>query len=106
VGSLTLAHVIAGTKYYGAIAACGLAQGMDLPTTVIPFILRNVALLGVESVVCPKPKRIIAWNRLAQELDKAKLASMTTHIPFDKVLEAGRDIVAGKVRGRLVVDIG
>lgn len=106
VGSLTLAHVIAATKYNGAIAACGLAQGMDLPTSVVPFILRGVALLGVESVLCSKQMRIDAWGRLAKELDKAKLASMTTHIPFDKVLDAGRDIVAGKVRGRLVVDIG
>lgn len=106
VGSNTLAHVIAATKYNGAIAACGLAQGMDLPTTVVPFILRAVALLGVESVVCPKPTRIEAWRRLAHELDKTKLASMTTHIPFDQVMDAARDIVAGKVRGRIVVDMG
>ena len=106
VGSLTLAHVIAATKYNGAVAACGLAQGMDLPTTVVPFILRGVALLGVESVQCSKRMRIEAWGRLAKELDKAKLASMTTHVPFDQVMDAARDIVAGTVRGRIVVDIG
>ena len=106
VGSLTLAHVIAATKYNGAIAACGLAQGMDLPTTVVPFILRGVALLGVESVLCSKQKRIEAWGRLAKELDQAKLKAMTTHVPFDRVMDAARDIVAGTVRGRIVVDIG
>jgi acrylyl-CoA reductase (NADPH) len=105
VGSLTLAHVLAATKYNGAIAACGLAQGMDLPTSVAPFILRAVALLGVESVQCPKARRIEAWGRLAKELDKAKLASMTTHVPFDKVMDVAHDIVQGKVRGRVVVDI-
>jgi acrylyl-CoA reductase (NADPH) len=105
VGSLTLAHVLAATKYGGAIAACGLAQGMDLPTSVAPFILRAVALLGVESVQCPKPKRIEAWRRLARELDRKKLAAMTTHVPFDGVMDAARDIVQGKVRGRIVVDI-
>ncbi len=106
VGSLTLAHVIAATKYNGAIAACGLAQGMDLPTSVVPFILRGVALLGVESVQCSKQKRIEAWGRLAKELDKATLAAMTTHVPFEGVMDAARDIVAGTVRGRIVVDIG
>ena len=106
VGSNTLAHLIAGTKYYGAIAACGLAQGMDLPTTVVPFILRGVALLGVESVVCSKATRIEAWGRLATELDKSKIESMTRHVPFESVMDAARDIVAGKVRGRIVVDIG
>ncbi len=106
VGSLTLAHVLAATKYNGAVAACGLAQGMDLPTTVAPFILRGVALLGVESVQCSKAMRIEAWARLARDLDTAKLASLTTHIPFSAVMNAAHDIVAGKVRGRLVVDLG
>ncbi len=105
VGSLTLAHVLAATRYNGAIAACGLAQGMDLPTTVAPFILRAVALLGVESVQCSKAKRIEAWGRLARELDKDKLASMTTHVPFDSVMDVARDIVQGKIRGRVVVDM-
>jgi len=106
VGSLTLAHLLAATKYNGAIAACGLAQGMDLPTSVAPFILRAVALLGVESVQCPKARRIEAWGRLAREMDKDKLAAMTTHVPFEGVMDVARDIVQGRVRGRVVVDIG
>ncbi|MDO9443415.1 MAG: MDR family oxidoreductase [Beijerinckiaceae bacterium] len=105
VGSLTLAHVLAQTKMRGAIAACGLAQGMDLPTSVAPFILRGVSLLGVESVQCPKPLRIEAWNRLSKELDRAKLASLTTNLPFDQLLDAGRDIINGKIRGRVVVEV-
>ncbi len=106
VGSLTLAHLLAATRYNGAIAACGLAQGMDLPTSVAPFILRAVALLGVESVQCPKARRIEAWGRLAREMDKDKLAAMTTHVPFEGVMDVARDIVQGRVRGRVVVDIG
>ena len=105
VGSLTLANVLAQTKLRGAIAACGLAQGMDLPTSVAPFILRGVCLLGIESVQCPKPQRLEAWKRLAADLDRAKLASMTTTIPFTDVIEAARQIVQGKIRGRLVVEI-
>ena len=105
VGSHTLANVLAQTKSEGAVAACGLAQGMDLPATVAPFILRGVALLGVNSVTCPLERRLEAWRRLASDLDRKKLAAMTTHIPFDKVIEAGPEILAGKVRGRIVVDI-
>ena len=105
VGSHTLANVLAQTQYRGAVAACGLAQGMDLPTTVAPFILRGVSLLGVDSVQCPKPERIAAWGRIAQDLDKHRLAAMTTHVPFDKVMDVARDILDGKVRGRVVVDI-
>ena len=99
VGSTTLANVLSMTKYGGAIAACGLAGGMDLPTTVAPFILRNVALLGVDSVMAPKALRIEAWNRIAHELDHDKLAAMTSTIPLDGVLEAGKEIVAGKYQG-------
>ncbi|MCG7392390.1 oxidoreductase [Microvirga sp. ACRRW] len=106
VGSVPLANVIAMTKYGGAIAACGLAAGMDLPSTVAPFILRNVALLGVDSVMAPKALRIEAWNRLAQELDHDKLASMTSTISLDEVMEAGRKIVEGQIKGRVVVAIG
>jgi len=106
VGSVPLANVISMTKYGGAIAACGLAAGMDLPATVAPFILRNVSLLGVDSVMAPKPRRIEAWNRLVHELDHAKLAAMTSTIPLDEVMEAGRRIVAGQVKGRVVVEIG
>jgi acrylyl-CoA reductase (NADPH) len=105
VGSHTLANVISMTKENGAVAACGLAQGMDLPTSVAPFILRGVALLGVNSVTALKPLRIEAWDRLARDLDRDKLAAMSTTIPFDRVIEAGRDILEGRVRGRLVVEV-
>ncbi|MBX6425134.1 MAG: oxidoreductase [Variibacter sp.] len=106
VGSHTLANVLSMTRYGGAVAACGLAGGMDLPTTVAPFILRGVSLLGIDSVMCPKPKREEAWRRLASELDRAKLAAMTREIGLDDVIAAGRDIVEGRVRGRIVVKIG
>lgn len=106
VGSTTLANILSMTRYHGAIAACGLAGGMDLPSTVAPFILRGVSLLGIDSVMAPKPLRLEAWSRLAQELDLAKLAAMTSTIPLDQVMEAGRKIVEGKVRGRVVVEIG
>lgn len=106
VGSNTLANLLAGTRYGGAIAACGLAGGMDLPTSVAPFILRGVSLLGIDSVMCPKPLRIEAWRRLARDLDKAKLAAMTTTVPFAQVLDTARAILGGTVRGRVVVEIG
>jgi acrylyl-CoA reductase (NADPH) len=106
VGSHTLANVCAQTKYHGAVAACGLAQGMDFPSTVAPFILRGVALLGVDSSMNPKESRIIAWNRLAKELDRAALARMTRTIGFDDLIPTAETIVAGKVRGRIVVEIG
>ncbi|HEY0104765.1 MAG TPA: MDR family oxidoreductase [Rhizomicrobium sp.] len=105
VGSKTLANVIAATSYGGAVAACGLAGGMDLPTSVAPFILRGISLLGIDSVHCPKPRRIQAWNRLAADLDPAKLAAMTQTIPFSGLRQAAQDILAGKVRGRLVVEL-
>ena len=105
VGSHTLANILASTKYGGAIAACGLAQGLDLPATVAPFILRNVALLGVESVNCPKSKRIEAWNRLAHDLDHAKLQAITKTITFDEVIPTARALLEGKVRGRVVVEV-
>jgi acrylyl-CoA reductase (NADPH) len=103
VGSTTLANLLSMTRYGGAVAACGLAGGMDLPATVAPFILRSVALLGVESTMAPQALRLEAWRRLAAELDLDKLAAMTSTIPLDRVVEAGREIVAGKVRGRVVV---
>ncbi|KFG69784.1 MDR family oxidoreductase [Microvirga sp. BSC39] len=106
VGSTTLANVLAMTRYGGAVAACGLAGGMDLPGTVAPFILRNVSLLGVDSVMAPKALRIEAWSRIARELDHEKLAAMTSTIPLDGVMEAGQEIVAGRIRGRVVVEIG
>lgn len=106
VGSHTLANALASTQYRGAVAACGLAQGMDLPGSVAPFILRNIALLGVDSVMCPIADRREAWSRLATELDLRKLGDMTSTVKLDDVPTAARDILAGKVRGRLVVDIG
>ena len=106
VGSTTLANLLSMLRYGGAVAACGLAGGMDLPASVAPFILRNVALLGVDSVMAPMPLRLEAWSRLARDLDPAKLAAMTHTIALDDVMSAGRDIVDGKVRGRIVVSIG
>ncbi|HEX8165283.1 MAG TPA: MDR family oxidoreductase [Beijerinckiaceae bacterium] len=105
VGSATLANLLSMTKYRGAVAACGLAGGMDLPTFVAPFILRGVSLLGIDSVMAPKALRLEAWSRLARDLDPRKLAAMTTTIGLDRVIETGRDILDGKVRGRVVVEI-
>ena len=105
VGSHTLANVLAQTKYGGAVAACGLAQGFDLPTTVMPFILRGVSLLGVDSVMAPKQVREEAWSRLEQDLDLSKLEALTTEIGFDDLIQAGYDIVEGKIRGRVVAMI-
>ena len=105
VGSHTLANVLAGTRYGGVVAACGLAQGADLPGTVMPFILRGVTLAGIESVNAPRPKREAAWSRLARDLDRGKLARMTRHVRLEDAPEVGAEIVAGKVRGRVVVDV-
>jgi len=105
VGSHTLANVIAQTQYGGGVAACGLAQGFDLPATVMPFILRGVSLLGVDSVMAPKEKRLAAWDRLASDLDISKLDSLTTTIGFDDVIETASSIIEGKIRGRVVVDM-
>jgi acrylyl-CoA reductase (NADPH) len=105
VGSKTLATVLSMTKYGGAVAACGLAGGMDLPTSVAPFILRNVALLGVDSVGCPRDLRMEVWRRLSNDLDLSKLDAMTTTIGFDDLPAAGLAITEGKVKGRLVVKI-
>jgi acrylyl-CoA reductase (NADPH) len=105
VGSTTLANCLAATRYGGAVAACGLAGGMDLPTSVAPFILRSVSLLGIDSVACPKPRRLEAWNRLARDLDPASLAAITTTVPFDQVIQTARSILDGTVRGRVVVEM-
>jgi acrylyl-CoA reductase (NADPH) len=105
VGSTTLANVLAMTRYRGAVAACGLAGGMDLPTSVAPFILRGVSLVGIDSVMCPIHERQEAWRRLAADLDRGKLAAMTNEIGLAEVIEAGRNIVDGRVRGRIVVNI-
>jgi acrylyl-CoA reductase (NADPH) len=105
VGSRTLANVLASTSYGGAVAACGLAGGMDLPTSVAPFILRGVSLLGIDSVQMPMPRRLAAWNRLARDLDVKKLAAMTRTIGLADVRKAAADILAGRIRGRVVVEI-
>ncbi|MGO8739464.1 acrylyl-CoA reductase (NADPH) [Rhodoblastus sp.] len=105
VGSHTLANVIAQTAYEGAVAACGLAQGMDLPTTVAPFILRGIALLGIDSVMKPRSVRLEAWSLLARDLDPAKLAQLATTIGLYKVMDTAAAILQGKVRGRVIVEI-
>jgi acrylyl-CoA reductase (NADPH) len=106
VGAATLANVLSMIRYRGAVAACGLAGGMDLPATVAPFILRGVSLLGIDSVMRPLGDRRAAWQRLETDLDRTKLAEMTREIGLAEVIEAGRSIVDGQVRGRIVVKIG
>jgi acrylyl-CoA reductase (NADPH) len=103
VGSHTLANACAQVRYGGAVAACGLAQGMDFPSTVAPFILRGIALLGVDSVMAPIALREQAWSRLAQDLDPRLLESMTTEIPLSGAIDAAQKLMAGQVRGRIVV---
>jgi acrylyl-CoA reductase (NADPH) len=106
VGSTTLANLLSMTRYGGAVAACGLAGGMDLPTSVAPFILRGVCLYGIDSVMCPVARRKEAWKRLETDLDRAKLAAMTKEISLSDVLKEAPTILAGQVRGRIVVKIG
>ena len=105
VGSHTLANACAGTRYGGAVAACGLAQGMDFPGSVAPFILRGITLYGIESVMVPLPLRRNAWERLARDLDQGKLAAFTHEIGLADALQAGQDILAGRIRGRVVVNV-
>lgn len=105
VGTATLANVLAQMNYGGCVAACGLAGGPDLPTTVLPFILRGVTLAGVDSVYAPKALRQEAWNRLAVDLPQDKLAAMTKMVPLADVLDLAPQILAGKVQGRVVVDV-
>ncbi|MFO1107935.1 MAG: MDR family oxidoreductase [Bradyrhizobium sp.] len=105
VGSTTLANLLSMTKYGGAIAACGLAAGMDLPSSVAPFILRGVCLLGIDSVMCPIEQRRVAWSRLARDLDRTKLTEITHEIGLSDVIGQGAKILAGQVRGRIVVKI-
>ncbi len=105
VGSKTLATLLAETKEEGAVAACGLAGGTDLPTTVMPFILRGVKLLGVNSVTCPANRRQQAWDRLAVDLDLDKLQAMTTVEPLSRVQDLAEDILKGQVRGRVVIEV-
>ena len=105
VGSHTLANACAQTRYGGAMAACGLAQGMDFPASVAPFILRGVSLLGIDSVMAPKKPRLAAWARLARDLDPAKLNVIATEIPLAGAIAAASDLMEGKVRGRIVVNV-
>ncbi|MEJ6023549.1 acrylyl-CoA reductase (NADPH) [Ramlibacter sp. PS4R-6] len=103
VGSHTLANACAQTRYGGTVAACGLAQGMDFPATVAPFILRGVTLAGIDSVMAPLPLREQAWSRLARDLDPAKLEAITTEVPLAQAVEQAQRLMAGQVRGRIVV---
>ena len=104
VGSHTLVNAIAQTRYGGTVTACGLAQGMDFPASVAPFILRGIRLIGIDSVMAPHAARVAAWQRLATDLDMQKLALITQEITLAEALTAAPDILAGKVRGRIVVD--
>jgi acrylyl-CoA reductase (NADPH) len=105
-GSQTLANLLSQMTYGGVVAACGLAQGMDLAASVAPFILRGVSLLGIDSVMCPRERRGEAWRRLSRDLDLEKLRSLTSHASLDRALEVGERVLRGEVRGRVVVDIG
>jgi acrylyl-CoA reductase (NADPH) len=105
LGSYTLANACAQTRYGGAVAACGLAQGMDFPASVAPFILRGVSLLGIDSVMAPKPPRIAAWERLSRDLDPRKLDSIAREIALEDAIAAARELMDGKVRGRIVIDV-
>ncbi|MFC3721944.1 acrylyl-CoA reductase (NADPH) [Neoaquamicrobium sediminum] len=104
-GGQVLANVCAAMTYRGVVAACGLAGGMGFPATVAPFILRGVTLAGIDSVMCPKPERIEAWRRLASDLDPALLSSMTQRVALDDVVTAAEQLIAGAVRGRIIVPI-
>jgi len=105
VGSHTLANVCAQMRYGGVVTACGLAQGMDFPASVAPFILRGVRLIGIDSVMAPRPRRLAAWQRLAQDLDAALLESIVREIRLDEAIAAAADLLAGTVRGRVVVNV-
>lgn len=106
VGGDTLAHVLAELRYGGAVAACGLTAGNQLATTVIPFLLRGVKLLGIDSVLCPMPVRERVWARIAEVVDDDKLEALTTEVPLDQVAGLADDILAGQVKGRVVVRCG
>ena len=105
VGSHTLANVCATARYRGVVTACGLAQGMDLPATVAPFILRGVTLAGIDSVMCPRPERLVAWERLATDLDIRKLDLITREIGLGEVIDTAALLIQGQIRGRVVVDV-
>jgi len=105
VGSHTLANICATTKYRGVVTACGLASGMDFPSSVAPFILRGVTLVGIDSVMCPRPERLVAWQRLGADLDIAKLGLITHEVSLADAIPTAAQLMDGKVRGRVVVDV-
>lgn len=105
VGSHSLANACAQTKYRGVVAACGLAQGMDLPASVMPFILRGVTLVGIDSVMARRPRRLAAWERLARDLDPTALEDIAREIPLSEAVSAASELLAGKIRGRIVVNV-
>jgi len=105
-GSHTLANALAQTRYGGIVAACGLAQGMDLPTTVMPFILRGVTLAGIDSVMAPLARRQRAWDRLARDLDPLLLETMVEEVPLQAAISKAHELMDGKLRGRVVVKTG
>ncbi len=105
VGSHTLVNAVAQTKYRGFVTACGLAQGADLPGTVMPLILRGVSILGIDSVMCPKGPRMAAWARLDRDLDRSLIAEIGHEVGLSEAIQAGHDIIAGKIRGRVLVDV-
>lgn len=105
VGSHTLANAVAQTRYGGVVTACGLAQGLDFPASVAPFILRGVKLIGIDSVMAPRDRREAAWRRLASELDAGKLATITHEIPLAEAITKAAQLLAGNLHGRLVVDV-
>ena len=105
VGSHTLANACAQTRYGGVVAACGLAQGPDFPATVLPFILRGITLAGIDSVMAPLARRQLAWDRLAKDLDPAKLEAMVEEVPLARAAEKAAELMAGKIRGRVVIKI-
>ena len=105
VGSHTLANICASTRYRGVVTACGLAGGMDFPSTVAPFILRGVTLAGVDSVMCPRAERLIAWQRLGTDLDIDKLGAISRVVGLDEAIPLAHQLLAGSVRGRVVVDV-
>jgi acrylyl-CoA reductase (NADPH) len=106
VGSHTLANALAQTRYGGVVAACGLAQGMDLASTVMPFILRGVALVGIDSVMAPLSRRQRAWARIARDLDPALLETIVQELPLDGAIDAAHALMDGRVRGRTLIKIG
>jgi acrylyl-CoA reductase (NADPH) len=106
VGGQTLANVLAQTRYRGAVAACGLAGGADLPSSVLPFILRNVSLLGIDSVMCPAADREAAWSRLERDLPAGRLEQISTHEPLARVPELAAQLLEGRIRGRVVIETG